>query len=274
MFLFLNIFKKKPKPITTTNEAKPIVKKEKSSIRKGELGEYKINIQLAQLPKMYKYLTDIMITNEKSRSGYSQIDHVVITPYGIFVIETKNVQGTIYGGKNRKQWLVNGKIRFMNPFIQNYGHIQALKRKLPMEVNDIFSIVSFTKRCTFRLDELDYRKIASDELVVYDVELSEFINRKISVQKLTNKKSILTERQINEIYESLLQANITDEELRKAHIRALQGNTNEKNQKTDNVCFICKKKVSDKVVKYCLSNNRFGGKIYCFEHQRHGEVSR
>lgn len=80
---------------------------------KGEIGEYKIDIQLSQFPKEYKYLSDIMIKNPKSISGYSQIDHLIIMPYGIFVIETKNYQGVIYGGKNRKTWLVNGKFKML-----------------------------------------------------------------------------------------------------------------------------------------------------------------
>ncbi|TLS38587.1 NERD domain-containing protein [Pseudalkalibacillus caeni] len=44
----------------------------------------------------------IIVSNPKAKSGYSQIDHVVINPYGIFVIETKNYQDTIYGQKDRK----------------------------------------------------------------------------------------------------------------------------------------------------------------------------
>jgi hypothetical protein len=47
---------------------------------------------------------------------------VVLTPYGIFAIETNNYQGTIYGGKDIKTWLVNGKFKMMNPFVQNYGY--------------------------------------------------------------------------------------------------------------------------------------------------------
>ncbi|WP_158068780.1 nuclease-related domain-containing protein [Domibacillus epiphyticus] len=38
-----------------------------------------------------------------------------VTPYGLFVIETKNYQGTIYGGKDRKSGLINGKFKMMNP---------------------------------------------------------------------------------------------------------------------------------------------------------------
>ncbi|WP_053072064.1 nuclease-related domain-containing protein [Ornithinibacillus contaminans] len=95
--------------------------------RKGEIGEYKINIQLDQLPKEYRHLVDIMVENPKSTSGYSQIDHVLLTPYGIFVIETKNYQGTIYGGKNRKQWSVNGKFKMMNPFKKSHRGISSEK---------------------------------------------------------------------------------------------------------------------------------------------------
>lgn len=98
------------------------------------------------------------------------MDHVVLTPFGIFVIETKNYQGIIYGSKERKTWLVNGKFKMMNPFVQNYGHIRALTSLLDKKYQDKFiSMVSFTKRCTFKVD-LDYRKIASNEIIVYDIE--------------------------------------------------------------------------------------------------------
>lgn len=78
------------------------IKAKVAADRIGELGEYKINIQLDQLPKNYLYLSDLLIKNSKAQSGYSQIDHIVFTPYAIFVIETKNYKGTIYGDRKRK----------------------------------------------------------------------------------------------------------------------------------------------------------------------------
>src|SRR5699024_7005777 len=99
MLLILNLFRKKK---TVKSEIKKGAKPKQSTqvaVRKGEIGEYKIDIQLSQFPKNYKFLNDIMLENPKSVSGYSQIDHMIITPFGIFVIETKNYQGTIYGGK-------------------------------------------------------------------------------------------------------------------------------------------------------------------------------
>ncbi|WP_437137535.1 nuclease-related domain-containing protein [Bacillus safensis] len=126
--MFLDFLFKKEK---TT---KPVVQKDvlQKNERKGALGEYKIDIQLSQLPKDFLFLNDVMIENPSSSTGYSQIDHIVISPHALFVIETKNYQGTIYGGKKRKTWLVNGKFPFMSPTrskLWAYPSHQALRRK-------------------------------------------------------------------------------------------------------------------------------------------------
>ncbi|MBH9967926.1 nuclease-related domain-containing protein [[Bacillus] enclensis] len=272
MFLFLHFLKKKKENVKPTQTRKPTAKTIKktsaeTAARKGELGEYKIDIQLDQLPKDCRYLSDLLVKNSKAKSGYSQIDHVVLTPYGIFTIETKNYQGTIYGGKDRKTWLVNGKFKMMNPFVQNYGHIAALKKLIDETYHPLFiSMVSFTKRCTFKVG-LEYRKVASNELIVYDIELSEFIHRKISVLKLQHKEPLLSETDISTIHHTFNQANITDLSIREEHKLKLSipevTNTN-----SSAACVTCSKPVSAKVQAYCLSNKRFEGKIYCYEHQK------
>jgi Nuclease-related domain len=272
MLLFLNILKKKseskPKQTTSTSPPTPKRTNEQIAARKGELGEYKIDIQLDKLPKTYRHLSDLLIQNPKAKSGYSQIDHVVITPYGIFVIETKNYQGTIYGGKDRKSWSVNGKFKMMNPFTQNYGHIKALSSLINEKYHDWFvSMVSFTKRSTFKVDT-DYRKIASNELIVYDIELSEFIHRKESVLKIQHKEPLISEREISTIYHAFLKANITDPEMREEHKRALKTKTKEEKISSPATCKVCNRPVSDKVMAYCLSNHAFKGEVYCYNHQR------
>lgn len=94
-----------------------------------------------------------MVTNSKSRSGYSQIDHVVITPQGLFVIETKNYTGEIKGTRESKSWTVSNRFKMYNPFMQNYGHIQAIKSLLPnYQKSRFISLVSFTMRCRFSVD--------------------------------------------------------------------------------------------------------------------------
>ncbi|HAF0292611.1 TPA: NERD domain-containing protein [Salmonella enterica subsp. enterica serovar Typhimurium var. 5-] len=264
MLLFLAFFKKKKN--AAPSERSVSTSQKQVAVRKGEIGEYKIDIQLEQLPKDCRYLSDLLIKNSKAKSGYSQIDHVVLTPYGIFVIETKNYQGTIYGGKDRKTWSVNGKFKMMNPFVQNYGHIKALATLIDSKYEDSFiSLVSFTKRSTFKVD-LNYRKIASNELIVYDIELSEYIHRKVSVLKIQHKEPLLSEDAISTIYDTFSEADIKDPAVRKEHEQALNASIPDTN--SNSTCSICNKPVSDKVKEYCLSSKRFNGKIFCYEHQK------
>ncbi|MFC4104289.1 nuclease-related domain-containing protein [Paenibacillus xanthanilyticus] len=188
------------------------------SSRIGELGEYKINIQLDQLPKDTKYLSDIMIKNPKSRTGYSQIDHIVVSPYGLFVIETKNYNGEIKGGRSDKYWRVSNRFNMFNPLKQNFGHIKALERVLS-EFPDLLyiSMISFTMRCRFSIDP-ELRKIESNELIVYDTELSEFIHRKINRIRATSDKELLTEVEMQNIQDIIHNSNITDPALRSEHV--------------------------------------------------------
>lgn len=264
MLLFLDFFKMKKNAAPSDRSVSTSQKQ--VAVRKGEIGEYKIDIQLDQLPNDCRYLSDLLIKNPKAKSDYSQIDHVVLTPYGIFVIETKNYQGTIYGGKDSKTWSVNGKFKMMNPFVPNYSHIKALASLIDSKYQDLFiSLVSFTKRSTFKVD-LDYRKIASNELIVYDIELSEYIHRKVSVIKIQHKEPLMSESDISTIYDTFSKADIKDPQVRKEHEQALKTITQDTN--SNSTCSICNKPVSDKVKEYCLSSTKFNGKILCYEHQK------
>lgn len=262
----LRLFKKKEPAEAERARAKkqPLTRSsEEVAIRKGGIGEYKIDVQLSQLPEEYKYLNDLVIKNPRSVSGYSQIDHIVISPYGIFVIETKNYQGTIYGGKNRKTWLINGKFKMLNPIIQNYGHIEALKRYVDKRLEPRFtSLVTFTKRCKLKIDN-EMRDIHSDEMVIYDIYLSETIHRKGKLVKLKGKAPLLSQGDIQAIYNAIIAANMTDPKVREEHNRSILESREQRL-----VCAICNKPVSQKVKNYCLSHKKFNGKIFCFEHQK------
>lgn len=199
---------------TSGSDTKPKVQ----PTRIGELGEHKINIQLDQLPKGCKYVSDLMVANLKSRTGYSQIDHVVITPQGLFIIETKNYTGEIKGTRENKSWTVSNRFKMYNPFMQNYGHIQAIKSLLPnYQKSRFISLVSFTMRCRFSVDP-ELRKIQSDELIVYDVELSEYIQRKMNWIQAEKMDTVLSESDIQKIYQSLTEAYITYLKIRAEHV--------------------------------------------------------
>jgi hypothetical protein len=75
------------------------------------------------------------------------------------------------------------------------------------------------------------------------------------------------------IYDAIYAANITDPSIREKHVQKLKESKPIKKETVTKEnqpekCCVCNKPVSDKVIAFCLSNKRFNGKIYCFEHQK------
>lgn len=91
----------------------------------------------------------------KTPDGTTQIDHILISPYGIFVIETKNFKGWIFGDANQKKWtqsLYKNKFQFQNPIHQNFKHVKAVQNFLNVNSKFIFSIVVFAGNSRFMTD--------------------------------------------------------------------------------------------------------------------------
>src|SRR5688572_22903440 len=98
----------------------------------GIIGEKKTSYFLRFLDKSrYKVINGLVLEYDGKTT---QIDHLVISDFGLFVIETKNYQGWILGNDNSEYWtqvIFKRKEKFYNPVKQNLGHIRALKKHLP-----------------------------------------------------------------------------------------------------------------------------------------------
>jgi restriction system protein len=85
--------------------------------------------------------------------GTTQIDHIVVSPFGVFVVETKNMTGWIFGGEKQTQWtqqIFKHSYKFQNPLRQNYKHVKALQAILDVPSSTIFSVVVFVGNSTFK----------------------------------------------------------------------------------------------------------------------------
>lgn len=79
-------------------------------------------------------------------NGTTQIDHVFISPSGVFVIETKNMSGWIFGSKNQARWtqtLYRQKFQFQNPLRQNYKHVKTVQTLLGLKADQVHNLVVF-----------------------------------------------------------------------------------------------------------------------------------
>jgi hypothetical protein len=124
----------------------------KSPSFKGKKGEKAVRriIKKRLDPTIYREFSDVTIP---VGDGTTQIDHVYVSPFGIFVIETKNFSGWIFGHKDQAQWMqiiYKKKYKFQNPLRQNYKHIKSLESGLGLPINTFKSVVVFTGDCTFK----------------------------------------------------------------------------------------------------------------------------
>lgn len=157
---------------------------------KGALGEKRVSHILEKLPKdRYTVFNDVMFRTE---FGSTQIDHIVVSPYGVFVIETKTMQGWIYGSENDKYWTQNiygNKYQLYNPIFQNYGHVRALRNILGSNGNIfIFPIVAFSWQATLKVH-------LKESCVVYWPQLLSIIES-FNERKLTDEQVRLIGRRI------------------------------------------------------------------------------
>jgi restriction system protein len=100
--------------------------------------------------EIYRSINNVTIP---TANGTTQIDHVIVSKYGVFVVETKNIKGWIYGDEKQAQWtqvLYGKKYHFQNPLRQNYRHTKALSEFLGIEHSKIHSVVMFWSECEFK----------------------------------------------------------------------------------------------------------------------------
>lgn len=170
---------------------------------KGDFGEWYVKHVLGKTIEGKKYVINdyIIETNGKS----TEIDHILINTHGVFVIETKNRAGEIYGDDDADEWvqiLGNGNVKntFRNPVKQNAAHVAKIQKFLKNA--PIYSVVVFIKNNT---DNIQSKHVVP----VRDLE-----------QALNSGEHLLSAEQMEKIYEVLInhRSNITKEE----HKRRIQ----------------------------------------------------
>lgn len=119
---------------------------------KGILGEalVKVAAKLRLPAETYYPIHNVTLPTP---DGTTQIDHVFVSRFGIFVVETKNMKGWIFGGENQAQWtqtLFKKSFKFQNPLRQNYKHVKALEAALDVPAEAIRSVIVFFGGGTFK----------------------------------------------------------------------------------------------------------------------------
>lgn len=216
---------------------------------KGKGGEKRVSHLLQKLPSNhYAVLNDIILPTKNSTT---QIDHIVVSIYGIFVIETKNYSGRIYGGERSEYWTQNiygHTYQLYNPILQNEGHIRTIAQllsafgKLP-----ISSIIAFH-------DSVDVKIESTTATIIYWSKL---------IQTIRNYKDIvITENDVSTIYNALRTAPTNTKVTTKQHARNVKATVHKKQTAVDSgICPRCGGKL-------VLRNGRYGKFWGCSNYPR------
>lgn len=178
----------------------------------------------------YIVLNDIMI--EVSGKTH-QIDHIVISRYGIFVIETKQYNGYIKGDRYDNKWVryIKGRepIYYTNPIRQNYGHVKAICELLNISEDKVFNIVCISSNAKLNIKhdgEVTRNYEIYDKITSYKEEIID------NIELISNKINI---------------HNIVDKDKRKSHIESININ---KKEYGNNTCPKCGGKLVERISKY------------------------
>ena len=187
----------------------------KTIFDKGNYGEFLTFTKLEKLSDQNKLLTNLYIPRDDGTT--TEVDLVMISPTGIYVFESKNYSGWIFGDEKNKNWtqtLENGqKNRFYNPIWQNKAHINALKTVLNLNDDAFKSYIIFSERCTLKkikVTSSNVKVIKRDQLIR---------NVKKDIKDLPE---IFTSDEVNKIYSSLQKYTNVDEDIKQAHIEAIK----------------------------------------------------
>lgn len=88
--------------------------------------------------------------------GTTQVDHILVSRFGVFVIETKHYAGWLVAdeaGQNWTQVRFRARFKFQNPILQNARHVRAVRGLLDSLPPDaIKSLVVFTGDAEFKTE--------------------------------------------------------------------------------------------------------------------------
>ena len=147
---------------------------------KGKRGEKKVARILDSLADKYGGYTihDVIVPGEDGHT--SQIDHILFTRSGIFVVETKNYAGRVYGNASHREWTQvlaygNTKNKLYNPLMQNKTHVYRLAEIIGKKM-------SFVSCVVFARSNTEYIDAAG---VFTPRELKSFIRDQLEEEKYT-----------------------------------------------------------------------------------------
>lgn len=180
---------------------------------KGLFGEFLVRLAARFMldKNLYHPFHNVMLTTP---DGTTQIDHIFVSKFGVFVVETKNMKGWIYGDASQATWtqkIFKNTYKFQNPLRQNYKHTKAIEALLSIPESTIHSVIVFVGESTFKND--------MPENVTYAGGFIRYIKSK--------NQAVLTDSQVQSVISVIDSGKLKATfQAQREHVRNLQSRSN------------------------------------------------
>ena len=178
---------------------------------KGIAGESIIQLLLNNTQLGYRKILRNLYVPYKGKT--TEIDVVMLHETGIYVIESKNYSGWIFGSEDQKQWTqVNGynKKKFYNPIWQNRTHIRALSEYENIDKSKMKSYIVFSDIC-----ELKAVPQNTEKCIITKIDSFLYV----IVDDINKRQKIFTTDEIDKIEEQLKHITNVSQEVKNKHIQ-------------------------------------------------------
>lgn len=189
----------------------------KSRFVKGVIGEQLVKQFGRQLLPESTYMSfhDVTLPIE---DGTTQIDHIYVSKYGVFVVETKNMRGWIFGSEKQAQWtqkIYKQSFKFQNPLRQNYKHTKTIESAIDVPADTVHSVVVFTGESII--------KTPMPENVTQGIGFAKYIK--------SFKQEVLTNEQVEMVCDQLKEGRLEPSfKTHRQHVKNLKEAQKEKTQ--------------------------------------------
>lgn len=136
-------------------------------------------------PKVYHFIRNIRLP---TGSATTHIDHVIVSRYGIIIIDAIHRSGGISGVEYEPNWtqvLHGHKTTFPNPLWQNFQHVMTLSEVTGVSKLYFYPIVVFTGDCEF-ISEMPGNVMLLNGLIPYVRTLQHHIIKDVQVPEVAN----------------------------------------------------------------------------------------
>ncbi|MBO7373296.1 MAG: NERD domain-containing protein [Oscillospiraceae bacterium] len=184
-----------------------VVRNKNYSTRKGKAGENRVSSILDRLPQNYYVINNVIVP---TKTATSQIDHIVVSPYGVFVIETKNYSGWIFGSENSQKWketFPTESHQFYNPIKQNWGHIYALSEYLNLDKRAFKPVIVFSNEASLKVD-------TTTTPVIHMSQLKKTI--------ISYTQEILSYEEVKRVFNQISRVNLAGTEIEDKHTQSVK----------------------------------------------------